>query len=159
MKFSSNQFEKIKNEATDFYNKLEKVKCPYFPNDQIFFNRKGLDHLKFKAWNRSRLPEDQFMRFKLLKYAPEVIRKSHTLQEICERKNPERIKINSRWEKRVKKVSYYGFVAIIDEIRTKVIIKEISGGEKYFWSIIPCWKQSKSIINKKILHIGNLEED
>lgn len=151
-------FKQIKKEAIEFYNSHEKVKCPYFSN-QVYLNSKGMQHLKFKAWNKTRSIKDQYMRFKLIKYVPEIIQKSHTLQEYCERKIMERIQINSRWEERAVKVSYYGFVAIIDEIRIKIIVKETKGGEKYFWSIIPCWKQDKSVLNKKILHEGDLEKD
>lgn len=158
MKLSVKKFNRIKTEAIDFYGKINKVKCPYF-GDHVLFNNKGLQHLKFKGWNKTRLIQDQYMRFKLLKYAPEVIKKSNTLQEYDERKNLERVHVNSRWENRAVKVFYYGFVAIIDEIRIKVIIKEVQGGEKYFWSIIPCWKQDKSALNKKILREGNLEMD
>jgi len=152
------KFNKLKKESINFYNSLEKVKCPYF-SDDISFNSKGMRHLKFKSWNKSRSVKDQYMRFKLLKYAPEIIKKSNTLQEVCQKKNFERIKTNTRWEDKAIEVNYYGFVAIMDEIRIKVIIKEIIGGEKYFWSIIPCWKQDKTILNKKILHEGNLEKD
>jgi len=150
------KFIRTKKSAIKFYSMIKNVKCPYF-SDNVSFDARGMAHLKFKTWNKTRLVKDQYMRFKLLKFAPEVIRKSHTLQEYCERKNLERIKINNRWEKRAMNVYYYGFVAIVDEIRIKIIVKEIKGGEKYFWSIIPCWKQDKSILNKKILHEGNLE--
>jgi hypothetical protein len=158
MKFSFKQFNQIKKEAKKSYALINKVKCPYF-SDFVLFNSKGMQHLKFKSWNKTRSIQDQFMRFKLLKYAPEIIKNSHTLQEYSERKNMERIKINSRWEIRAVKVCYFGFVAILDGIRIKIIIKQIEGGEKYFWSIIPCWKQDRSIFNKKILHEGDLEKD
>lgn len=158
MEIDFKKFNKLKKESINFYNSLEKVKCPYF-SDDISFNSKGMRHLKFKSWNKSRSVKDQYMRFKLLKYAPEIIKKSNTLQEVCQKKNFERIKTNTRWEDKAIEVNYYGFVAIMDEIRIKVIIKEIIGGEKYFWSIIPCWKQDKTILNKKILHEGNLEKD
>lgn len=153
-----NKFKQLKKDATAFYNALEKVKCPYF-SDFVSFNSKGMSHLKFKSWNNTRPVRDQYMRFKLLKYAPEIIKNSHTLQEYCERKRLERVQINSRWEQRAVSIKYYGFIAIIDEVRIKIIIKETKGGEKYFWSIIPCWKQDKSILNKKILHEGDLEND
>ncbi len=118
-----------------------------------------MQHLKFKAWNKTRSIQDQYMRFKLLKYAPEVVKKSHTLQEICTKKNLEKVQTNSRWETKAIVVNYYGFIAILDEIRIKAIVKEVGSGEKYFWSIIPCWKQDISILNKKILHEGDLERD
>lgn len=158
MKIDIKKFDIIKKESAEYYHSLGKVKCPYF-SDFVAFNSKGIGHLKFKAWNKTRSIRDQYMRFKLLKYAPEIIKKSHTLQEFCERKVMQRTQVNSRWENRAVVVSYYGFIAIIDEIRTKIIVKETKGGEKYFWSIIPSWKQDKSVLNKKILHEGDLESD
>lgn len=72
--------------------------------------------------------------------------------------------INSRWEYRQVEVEYYGFVAIVNDARLKIIVKQIKGGEKYFWSLIPFWKRGhkysgETLENKKILHVGNLEED
>jgi len=157
--FSFTKFNKMKKESIKFYNDISKIKCPYFQNEKIVFNNKGMKHLKFKSWNKTRSIKDQYMRLKLLKYAPEIIKKSHTLQELCEKKSFERIQINSRWEQRMLGITYYGFVAIIDEVRIKVIIKETEGGKKYFWSIIPCWKQDKPVLDKKILHEGDLEKD
>lgn len=158
MEISFEKFEKTKKGSIEFYKTIDKVKCPYF-SESVSFNTKGIQHLKFKAWNKTRSTEDQYMRLRLLKYAPDIIKKSHTLQELCEKKSVERIQVNSRWENRVVVVTYYGFVAIVDEIRIKIIVKETEGGEKYFWSIIPCWKQDKSALNKKILHEGDLEND
>lgn len=50
-------------------------------------------------------------------------------------------------------------VAIINRHRIKIIIKEIQGGKKFFWSLIPFWKTRKDAMNgdKKILHEGDLE--
>lgn len=158
MQINFQKFEQIKKEAIAFYNNIGRVKCPYF-SEEVSFNSKGMQHLKFKSYNRTRSTQDQYMRFKLLRYAADVVRKSNTLQEICQKKNLERIQTNSRWEEKAIEVNYYGFVAIIKEIRIKVIVKEVAGGEKYFWSIIPCWKQNKEILNKKILHEGDLEND
>jgi hypothetical protein len=61
-------------------------------------------------------------------------------------------------------VKFYGFVAITNMdsngmIRIKIIVKEIEGGEPYFWSIIPFWKCKKDPIleqTKKVFHDGDL---
>src|SRR6202044_2354511 len=98
---------------------------------------KGLKHLKFKSDGRPRAPQDQYARFKLLRFAPEIIKKSHTVQGIARTKRFEEQIINSRNESIIKEVDYYEFIAILEEIRMKVIIKEVIGGKKYFWSIIP----------------------
>lgn len=99
------------------------------------------------------------MRLKFLNIAPEIIKKSHTLQEYRELKNFERQKINSRWERRMVAVKYYAFVAIIDKRWIKIIVKEIEGGKKFFWSICPYWKQKMNSdgTKQKILHEGDLE--
>ena len=103
---------------------------------------------------------DQYKRFRLLKFAPKIVEISHTLQEFFTEKRFEKQNINSRWENRMIQVTYYGFVAIIDDTRVKIIIKQIEGGNKFFWSIIPFWKIKKDSLgskNKKILHEGHLE--
>lgn len=155
------KFKRIKENAEKFYKQIGEVYCPYF-QEAISFNTKGLDHIKFGEWNKARPIKQQYMRLRLLWLAPEVIKKSHTLQEFHETKRFERQKINSRWEKRMIMVRYYGFVAITGNSKTKlkIIIKEVEGGKKFFWSIIPFWKTKKDIINgqyKKILHNGDLE--
>ena len=101
-----------------------------------------------------------YVRLKLLSLAPEIIRASHTLQEFYETSRFERRKINSRWEQRVTQVQYYGFVAVIKRTRVKVIVKEVEGGKKFFWSIIPFWKTKRDEFGqkiKKILHEGDME--
>lgn len=152
------EFAKIKNEAEKFYRSLGDIQCPYF-KELVAFNDKGLNHIKFKEWNKTRIIDDQYFRLKFLHLAPEVIRKSHTLQESREAKNFERQKINSRWEQRLITVKYYAFVAILEDVRVKVVVKEIEGGKKCFWSICPYWKQRKDNDGKtkKVLHEGNLE--
>jgi hypothetical protein len=158
MDIDSEQFDSIKKSAEDFYKNVKEVYCPYF-QEMVAFNAKGLDHIKFKEWNKTRLAQDQFMRLKFLNLASEIIKKSHTLQEYRELKNFERQKINSRWESRMVTVKYYAFVAIIRSARIKIIIKEIEGGKKFFWSICPYWKQkvNSNGIKQKILHEGDLE--
>ncbi len=153
------KFDKLKKDREGFYKTIKEVHCPYF-KEKVAFNAKGLDHIKFKEWDKARLIREQYARFKLLKFAPEIIKNSHTLQEFHETKRLERQKINSRWERRALIVRYYGFVAIIRRFRLKIIIKEVEGGKKFFWSIIPFWKAKKNFINsqyKKILHEGDLE--
>lgn len=89
------KFEKIKEEAERFYYLIKEIRCPYF-KEAIKFNVKGLGHLKFKEWNKARIIEDQYRRFKLINLAPEVIKLSHTLQGFTGVNKLERRKINSR---------------------------------------------------------------
>jgi len=155
--FNEKDFLKIKREAKKFYKTINFVICPYF-KEKIIFNSKGLKHLRFKSDKKARPHKDQYPRLKLLKYAPEILKKSHTLQGILDIKRIEAQKTNSRWEHVMKKVMYYEFIAVIDNIRIKLIVKEIQGSEKHFWSIIPFWGIDK-FNSKRILHSGNPEND
>jgi hypothetical protein len=97
------------------------------------------------------------MRLKLLRLAAETIRNSKTLQGISEKKILVRKKRNSRWEKALTDVTYYEFIAVIDHKRVKVIVKQIFGGEKFFWTLIPYWKMDG--FHRRVLHEGNPETD
>lgn len=164
MEVSVDKFKRTKEEAEESYKKIGEIRCPYF-KEKIAFNTKGLEHLKFKDKNKARLMIDQYIRLKLLRLAPYVIENSHTLQEFFETKRLEKQKINSRWENRLIEVKYYGFVAIINGARIKIIVKQITGGNKFFWSLIPFWKNNQknsgnnNLPNKKILHAGDMESD
>ena len=85
------------------------------------------------------------------------------MQEFDERKIFVRQKINSRWEKRMKVVKYYVFIALLRDcnFRLKIIVKEIEGGQPFFWSIYPSWKVEKDMTGSKknTFYSGNLEED
>jgi hypothetical protein len=155
--FNKDDFIKTKEKAEILYKTIIPVICPYF-GEKIVFNVKGLKHLKFKSDQQARSYIDQYPRLKLLYLAPEVLKKSHTVQGIWKVKRFEDQKTNSRWEHIMKDVIYYEFIAVLENIRIKVIVKEVLGGEKHFWSIIPFWGIDK-IHHKRILHGGDLEND
>lgn len=155
--FCEEDFSKIKEEAENFYIKIDRVYCPYF-KDKIIFNAKGLRHLKFKSDKQARSRADQYVRLKLIYLAPEILKNSCTLQGVWKTKLFQSQKTNSRWEHAMKDIIFYEFIAVIKNIRSKVIIKEVIGGEKYFWSIIPFWRIDKNN-SKRIFHDGNPEFD
>ncbi len=73
-------------------------------------------------------------------------------------KDFERIRKNSRTEIVLVNVNYFEFIAVLNEIRLKVIIKQIENGEKFFWSLIPFWGFDKKSKNRK-MYSGNPKED
>jgi len=155
--FNQQEFEKIKADAEAFYENLPDIFCPYF-QEKIAFNAKGLKHLRFKAERQARSHGDQYARLKLLYLAPEVLKKSHTVQGIWETKKFEAQKTNNRWENVLKTVRFFEFIAVLNNIRIKVIVKEVEGGEKHFWSVIPFWGIDR-VNSKRVLHSGNPEHD
>jgi hypothetical protein len=157
MSFNIHDFEKVRTEGEDSYKKYSTVYCPYF-KDTITFNSQGLEHLKFKTREKARQEQDQYMRFKLLHLAPLVLGSSGTLQGVFETKRFEYIKINSKWNKVLKPVTYYEFISVIKRNRVKIIVKQIDNGKKIFWSIIPFWGMDNNT-QLRVLHEGNVEED
>lgn len=158
-KFNLNEkdFEEIKKGAESLYETIGEVYCPYF-KEKIVFNVKGLKHLKFKSDRQARSRTDQYARLKLLHLAPQILKASYTLQGIWQTKQFEMLKTNSRWEYLLKEVIFYEFIAVLNNIRAKVIVKKTQGGEKHFWSIIPHWGIDKEN-RKRILYSGNPEYD
>lgn len=142
-------YESVKTGAEMFYTSLKEVYCPYF-KEKIVFNTKGWEHLQFKNRGRSRSSGDQYVRFKLLYFVPEIISNSRTLQGIYQTNSFEMMNINSRWDKVLKPVTFWEFIAVISDIRARVVIKQIESGSKYFFSVIPYWK-IKSGTNERLL--------
>jgi hypothetical protein len=154
--FTDDEFNQVLHKAQESYATLGKIYCPYFQNS-VHFNAQGLEHLRRKTWNRGREQRDQFMRLKHLAIAPEILRSSHTVQGIQQTNEWERRKRHGRWEQLLVPVAYYEFVAVLRERRFKVIVKQLSGGERLFWSLIPFWRQSD--FGKRILHDGDPSTD
>ena len=157
LKFSNEEFEKVKSNGESFYKSIGEIYCPYF-KEKIAFNAQGLEHLKYKYRGKSRLEQDQYMRFKLINLAPEVLKISSSLQGIWETQKFEYIKMHSRLDKILKNVTYYEFTAIIKRNRVKIIIKQVENGKRIFWSIIPFWGMNRETMTR-IFHDGNPEED
>lgn len=154
--FTDQEFNDVREKAESTYKNIGSVHCPYF-QEKVNFNTDGLEHIKFKAWNKARRQSDQFMRLKLIHLAPEIVRNSRTLQGVWETKVPIRRKRHGQWESVFTTVTYYEFIAVLDTRRVKVIVKQILGGEKFFWTMIPFWRVDS--FNRRILHSGNPELD
>jgi hypothetical protein len=163
MEIEEGRFNKVKNESREFYDKIGTVECPYLKR-KIHFNEEGFGHLLSKSWNKGRSLVEQYTRLRIFPKVVRIIKITQTLQEFDERKFFVRQKINSRWEKRLKTVRYYVFTAILGSeynFRVKIVIKEIEGGQPFFWSVYPSWKTIVDINGdrKKIFFSGNLEND
>jgi len=159
MQLTEEQFAALRQKAEEDYKQIGTVLCPFL-HDDVHFNSEGFEHLLFKAFGVTRSREEQYMRLKLVPLAVRVLKQSHTMQEYSEERRFERVRSNGVWQKALKLVKYYGFVAIINNALIKVIVKEVEGRNKHFYSIIPRWREDIIKGNKKrVLHRGNPEED
>lgn len=155
MKINVDNFDFVKSRGEELYKSFAPVKCPYF-NEFVYFNAYGLEHLKFKERRVERLPQDQFMRFKLLYLAPLILKRSGTVQGISCRQGFETVRHNNKNTSVAVNRTYYEFVAIEDQIRVRIIIKRINDNDLYFWSIIPFWKGTGEA---RQLGLGEPEKD
>ncbi|MBL4644470.1 MAG: hypothetical protein JKX80_01240, partial [Candidatus Pacebacteria bacterium] len=89
---SEEKVERAREQAEKYYKSINSVPCPYFKGEKITFNARGLEHIKFKDVRQARSNKDQYIRFRLLQLAPEILKMSRTLQGISHRKNMERLK-------------------------------------------------------------------
>ncbi|MEI7719761.1 MAG: hypothetical protein WCI89_00955 [bacterium] len=157
IEFTSEQFKDAKEKGEALYKTIGDIYCPYF-KEKISFNAQGLEHLKFIRREKTRLEKDQYMRFKLIHLAPEVLQLSYTVQGVLETKKFERIRMQGRTDTILKSVSYFEFIAVLKRNRVRVIVKQIENGQKFFWSIIPFWGMNIETMSR-ILHSGTPEED
>lgn len=157
LEISHEKFEQVRKKAEELYRSIGEIWCPYF-KEKVVFNTKGLEHLKFHNVRKARSRYDQYIRLRLIELAPKIINDSHTLQGVSVRNSFEREKTHSRWESVMRSATYHEFVAVIKEVRVRIIIKSVENGPKYFWSIIPFWKMDK-ISGKRLMHEGKPETD
>ncbi len=156
--YNPDDFEMVREMAEAFYIEIGQIPCPYFEGNPIVFNTKGIHHLKFRTDKYARPQKDQYSRLKLLYLAPQVIKLSRTVQGVSYVRQFENQKSHSRWEKALKEVTYYEFIAVLENVRVKVIVKRVANDDPYFWSIIPYWKIDTGR-HRRILHTGNPEQD
>ncbi len=157
---SEELFLKVKQSAEEIYQNTKSVYCPYLKQD-ISFNSSGFEHMKFSNHEKARVRFEQYTRLKLFYLVPEILKKSHTVQGVYDGQEWEREKSHGKWQKVLKGVKYFEFIAVIGKARIKVIVRKLGeNGSHTFWSIIPFWKM-KVIDGKifRVLHDGNPQED
>ncbi len=138
----SKKYNQIKQQAYKKYKKINQVYCPYL-KDKISFNSQGFWHMIYTARNKKRPRSVQLLRFKLMPYAVQIVKITTTLQEV------EKI--------RRKRIIYFGFIAIIEGWKIKVIVKKVGRGKPIFWSVIPNWITNRK--RDRLLHKGSMKYD
>jgi len=133
------KYLQIREKADIFYKDIKQIRCPALNNELIHFSSEGFNHLIYKGKRRERDKKVQIMKFKLLPKAKTIISISTTFQEYDEMLTSVVVKKKKKKVKVASEAKYWGFIAIIDNFRVKVIIRQIGKGKKQFWSVIPAW--------------------
>ncbi|MEK7607382.1 MAG: hypothetical protein AAB484_00420 [Patescibacteria group bacterium] len=107
-----------------FYQNIRSIKCPYFKNEPVFFNRKGFNHLLRKGRD-PRAFNILIKRLSLLPYCGFVLTGSHTKIKY------KVIKVNNHT------AHFWGFNAFIDGKYMRLVVRQTNEGRKYFFSLFP----------------------
>ena len=121
----------LKEKVKDIFQQNRSLICPAFPNEEIIFNAKGINHLFYKGSRRKRLASRIKANLRLLPRAIELLKKMPIPQE------------EDSYTKDKKKYNFWAFEGVVDSRRIKVIIRQVGNGKKHFWSVIPFWRKKR----------------
>jgi hypothetical protein len=135
------EYDKARREAEDFYKAVGNVRCPALGGEGVHFTSEGFNHLVYKAGKSvPRNPLVQVMRFELLPKAKLLLETTTTIQEYEEEYRYMPVNRHGRYQQENMLVRAWGFVAIVNRFRLKVVVQQIGNGKKHFYSVIPAWK-------------------
>jgi len=153
-------YEKLKEDAINFYKGIGKIHSPFLDHD-VYFTAEGFNHIIFTNSRSERERSSQILRFKLLSLAVKLVKISTTYQEFEETLKEFNVRSFKKRISKTKAVRYWGIIAIIDGRKIKVILRKIGdNGNVHFWSIVPAWVTNKYRDIKFFSTMkGNPEED
>lgn len=130
--------EQLKVKAKEFFKANKIVKCPAFPNEKIFFNAKGLQHLFYKGPRSKRDIKRIAKNIELLPRAVKLLELMPIPQE------------QDTYEVQEKRYKFWAFEGVIDNRRIKVIVRQVGTGNKHFYSVIPAWRKKRfGVLNSR----------
>lgn len=160
--FDPNKYDPSEKRAHQFFENTKTVSSPLL--GEIHFNSDGFMHLIYDSDDRKQKRDwkNRIKRFELLPLIPHVLKSMTHCQEYSERLQTIGVKMNKQRMYTVKKVKYWGFVAVVKNYhnRIKIVVRQVGEGQIHFWSVIPYWntKHYKDVV-QTIMHEGDLERD
>jgi hypothetical protein len=128
-------------DAEAFYKGVGSIRCPALGHECVHFTSEGFNHLIYKAGKKHpRNPLVQIMRFDLLPKAKLLLAQTTTFQEYEEEYRYVPANRHGTYHRENTLVRLWGFVAIINKFRLKVVVQQVGNGNKQFYSVIPAWK-------------------
>ena len=114
-------------------------------------------HLQFSA-RRERNKREQLLKFDLLPFSLEIIRKSGTIQEYRKLLTPIGKRSPQDGSIKMKEVEYWGLIGIVGlrEIKVRTVLRRVGDGNITFWSVM-LYSKIKSG-NQKLFTEGIEEE-
>ena len=139
-------YEQIKQEAAALYKTFISVDCPAL-GQEIRFTSEGFNHLIYGASKKMRDKKAQILRFDMLEKAKFILETSTTFQEYDEEIVYKKVNRRGFWVPMNVVIRCWGFVAIVQKFRVKVVVIQEGNGAIEFLSVAPAWftKQYRDI--------------
>lgn len=148
----------LRAETKSYYDSVDTVICPAL-DSKVHFTSEGFNHLLYSK-KKARTSKMQEAKLKLVQRAKILLEKTSTIQEYCDGLEVVHRKKYKKVSKESLMVQYWGFIAIINGTRFKVVVRRVDNGKHLFWSVIPLWRSTKydqySLIDRST---GDLSED
>jgi len=141
MQGEAKDYENKREEAEEFYKSVGNVRCAALGGECVHFTSEGFNHLVYKSGKKQpRHQSVQVMKFELLPKAMLLLEQTTTFQEYEEEYRYVAVNRHGGYRNENMLVRAWGFVAIINRFRLKVVVEQVGNGKKYFYSVIPAWK-------------------
>ena len=139
-------YTEIRQEAQKLYATFSKVFCPAL-GQHVHFTSNGFKHLIYQGSKKERHKKTQILRFDMLEKAKFILETSTTFQEFEEDMEYRRVNRYGKYIPMNLVVRSWGFVAIIEKFRVKVVVTQVGNSKIEFYSVIPAWfiKQYRDI--------------
>ncbi|MFA6273594.1 MAG: hypothetical protein WC662_00335 [Candidatus Paceibacterota bacterium] len=140
------EYNKIREEAQKRYSTFQKVFCPAL-GQHVHFTSNGFNHLIYKSAKKERDKKTQILRFDMLEKAKFILENSTMFQEFEENMEYRRVNRHGKYVAVNLVVRSWGFIAMVEKFRVKVVATQIGNSKIEFFSVIPAWfiKQYRNI--------------
>jgi len=131
-------YENIRATALKLYNTFPDI-ASHALGKQISFTSEGFNHLVYSSPRKERDKKSQILRFDMLKKAKFILETSTTYQEYDEEIISKRVNRRGKWISKNVSSKSWGFVAIVQNFRVKVVVTQEGNGSIKFLSVAPAW--------------------
>ena len=146
-----NDYEEIRKKALDKYSAYRPVPCLAFGGELIHFTSEGFNHLVYPKPKKPRDPRAQILRFDMLDRGKKILEVSSTFQEYEEYLEYKKVNRRGKYIELPTVIKMWGFVAVIQNFRVKVVVRQEGNGKRQFLSVAPAWF-TKQYRDMKLIH-------
>lgn len=146
LEISEEKYQEIKNIAFEHFLKNKKIISPIFW--EIKSTQEWFDHIEYKDKNKKhkRPQQESYIRYLCFLHFDFIIKKSHLYQDYLQRYEKFKIKRNQKITVVNKLVTYYWFIATVNnnKQRVKILVKKVEWWDRMeYVSVIPVWKTTE----------------